>query len=102
MKKLISIAIITLIFISCNKFNKEERVLVKSETDSVTVFSVTKAGCKNCQKIIEGGLKGEKGVKQSILNLNTKEVSIVYNSEVISLDVLEKKVKQMESKIPCK
>jgi len=102
MKKIILLAITSLILVSCNRIGKEERVLVKEDTDLVFVFDIPKAGCKNCQRVVEGGLENEKGVKQSILNLNTKQVSIVYQPDVTTREVLEKRVTTLMSKIPCK
>ena len=87
---------------SCGRFAKEERVLITSETDSVLVVSVPNAGCKNCQRIMETALKNEVGVKQSILNLHTKEVSIVYETALTAPETLEHKVSALRKKLPCK
>ena len=87
---------------SCNRIPEEERVLVKSETDSVLVVAVPNAGCVNCQSIMEGSLDKESGVKQTILNLHTKEVSIVYEPNLVTPESLEKKVQSLRRKLPCK
>jgi len=98
--------IITLIVVflmtSCNRIAPENRVLHKSENDAVLVVDIPKAGCKNCQKVVETGLAKEAGVKQSILNLHTKQVSVVYNPEEITAASLKSKTLSLATKIPCK
>ncbi len=101
MKKLIFFFLI-FAFVSCNRIPEENRVLVKEASDSVLVVSVPKARCVNCQEVIEGGLQNEKGVKQSILNLHTKELSIVYAPDVTSPEALKESVKTLKGQIPCK
>lgn len=101
MKKII-IVIILLVISSCNHIAKEERVLSLEDGDATLVIDVPKAGCKKCQKIIEEGLQNENGVQQSILNLNSKKLSIVYNPEKITPEILETTVTGLAKKIPCK
>ncbi|CAL2091122.1 heavy-metal-associated domain-containing protein [Tenacibaculum sp. 190524A05c] len=102
-KNLVAILLLlSFVFISCNRIKPEERVLNTSENDGVLVVSIPKAQCANCQKVVEGGLQDLNGVKQSILNLHTKEVSVVYNPTVISSNNLEKKVNELAANIPCK
>ena len=88
-KSIFSLALFALV--SCYETPEETRVLDVSESDSVLVLDVSNAACDKCQRIMEGGLKGQLGVKQSILNLHTKQVSIVYNSDKVSQDVLKEK-----------
>ncbi|SNR13893.1 cation transporter [Tenacibaculum jejuense] len=102
MKKASSVFLIVLFIISCNKIKPETRTISKTDKDSLLVVAVPKAGCQNCQKVIEGGLVDLKGVKQTILNLHTKEVSIVYNPEITNSNTLENTVKHLAHKIPCK
>ncbi|WP_075342147.1 cation transporter [Tenacibaculum agarivorans] len=102
MEKILVITSIILIIASCNRIGPEKRVLNVSEKDSVFVMSIPKAGCKNCQKVIEGGLAKVKGVKQTILNLNSKEVSIAYNPEDTNSKILKNKVTKLAQNIPCK
>ena len=101
MKNIVYFYLFIMLF-SCNQIPKEERVLLVEDSDLVHVINVPKAGCRNCQKIIEGGLKDVKGVKQSILNLQTKEVSIVYSPNATSQDIIEKKVQILKGNLPCK
>ena len=102
-KNLLAILLLlSFLFISCNRIKPEERVLNTSENDAVLVVSIPKAQCANCQKVVEGGLQNFTGVKQSILNLHTKEISVVFNPALISSDNLEKKVNELAANIPCK
>ncbi|NRB82265.1 MAG: cation transporter [Winogradskyella sp.] len=100
-KKIIVLSVLGF-FVSCNHIPEENRTLNVSQHDEVAVFSIPKAACKKCQTVIEDGLKNQNGVKQTILNLHTKEVSIVYQPEVISESVIKEKVTKLEGEIPCK
>ena len=102
MKEKVMILAAIFAFSSCNQIAKEERVLVKNLSDSLLVINVPKAGCENCQKVIEDGLFNEKGIKQSILNLHTKQVSIVYKPNEVTAAELQTKVKSLINEIPCK
>ena len=86
---------------SCNTIPEETRVLAVSDTDAVLVISTPKAKCQNCQKIIEGGLDKVLGVKQSLLNLHTQEVSIVYDPEATTPELLKEKVATLKGQTPC-
>ncbi|MFN7913124.1 MAG: heavy-metal-associated domain-containing protein [Bacteroidota bacterium] len=102
MKKIVITIATALAFSSCTQIAKEERVLVKNLSDSLLVINVPKASCENCQNVVEGGLSKVNGVKQSILNLHTKQVSIVYNPSVIKANELQIKTKSLINEIPCK
>ncbi|GGD18310.1 heavy-metal-associated domain-containing protein [Hyunsoonleella pacifica] len=102
MKKSIFILLILVSVISCNRIEKEERVLVKPEGEAVLVINTPKARCHKCQKIIEGGLQKVDGVSQTILDLNTKQVSIVYTPESTTSEVLNATVEKLVKEIPCK
>lgn len=102
MKNLALLIAIVLTILSCNRISKETRVLSKGEDDSVIVVDVPNAGCYKCQNIIEGSLASQMGVKQSILNLHTKQVSIVYASDQVSPETLTKKVSDLIPELPCK
>ncbi|KAA1247900.1 heavy-metal-associated domain-containing protein [Aquimarina sp. RZ0] len=97
-------AIIALILLgtSCNLTEKEERVLIQRNDNSLMVINVPEARCKKCQKIIEEGLQYQEGVQQSILDLNTKKVSIVYQPDRTSPKALETTVETLVQLIPCK
>ncbi len=103
MKAIISIlSVVLVLFISCNRLPEETRLLIKGEGDAVLVLSVPNASCSKCQNIMETGLNNTKGIKQSILNLHTKEVSIVYDPKEASTDNLEKIVESLRTQFPCK
>lgn len=97
-------AIIALVLLgaSCNFIEKEERVLIQGNDDSIMVIDVPKAGCGKCQNIIEQGLKHQEGVQQSILDLNTKKVSILYKADKTSPEALKTTVQNLVQRIPCK
>ncbi len=88
--------------ISCNQIKDEKRVVIKSESDDLLFIKIPAAACGKCQKVIEEGLANEEGVKQSILNLNSKEVSIVYDAQIISPEILRATVTELSYKMPCK
>jgi len=87
---------------SCTRFTKEERILNITEGDATLVMTIPKAGCKKCQKIIEEGLNKETGVKQSILNLHTKNLSVLYLPKVTSAEQLKTSISALAKTIPCK
>lgn len=105
MKKIqnISLLIITalLTITSCNQIKDEKRVLMQVEGDSLFVVKISDAACDKCQKVIEGGLLDEKGIKQSILNLKTKEVSVVYDPQVTSPEIIITTITKLRPNMPC-
>ncbi|MCK8521256.1 hypothetical protein M0D21_06750 [Aquimarina sp. D1M17] len=101
MKNAILIALL-LFITSCNRIEKEERILVQKEGDATLVINTPKAACKKCQKIIEGGLQNENGVHQSILDLQSKNLSVVYTPEKTTPEILEVAIEQLAQQIPCK
>jgi mercuric ion binding protein len=68
MKKIILTAVVLIISVS-----------VKAQTDTVRIK--TSAICEECKERIEHDLSFEKGVKSNVMDLNTKEVTVVYNSQ---------------------
>lgn len=94
--------ILVLLSSSCTRFAKEERILNITEGDATLVMTIPKAGCKKCQKIIEEGLNKKTGVKQSILNLHTKSLSVLYLPEVTSEEQLKTSINALSKTIPCK
>jgi len=101
-KKLLVLSIVLFTNIACNQIKEENRVLFKGANDSLLIIKIPTASCENCQKVIEEGLFFEKGVKQSILDLNTKKVSIVYNPNVTTYDIIQGSVAKLILKMPCK
>ncbi len=101
MKKAI-IAVVLLLITSCNHIEKEERVLIQQKGDAKLVINVPKAACKKCQRIIEEGLQNEIGVHQSILDLNSKNLSVVYAPEKTNPEILETTIEKLAKQIPCK
>ncbi|MDZ4844758.1 MAG: heavy-metal-associated domain-containing protein [Chitinophagales bacterium] len=94
--------IMTMISItSCNQIKDEKRVLMQGEGDSLLILKIPDAACDKCQKIIEGGLLDEQGIKQSILNLKTREVSVVYDPQVTSPEIITATITKLRPNMPC-
>ncbi len=102
MKKILLTITIAFSLMACNRIEKETRVLVKSNTDSLLVVNIPQASCPKCQQVIEGGLAINQGIKQSILNLTTKQVSVVYNPAITSAQVIEASLNKLIPQMPCK
>jgi mercuric ion binding protein len=52
----------------------------------------TSAICEMCKEAIEYDLAFEKGVKMAELNLETKEVTVVYNDKKTSDEIIRKRI----------
>jgi mercuric ion binding protein len=100
MKQLVIVAFLISTLVSCMR--EEKRVLALNEGDKLFELSTPTAGCEKCQKIMEEGLGKIKGVNQSILNLNTKKVSISYSPNVTDTIALKNTVVALTKKFPCK
>ncbi len=87
---------------SCNRIEKETRVLIQREGDATLVVNIPKAACKKYQKIIEGGLQNENGVQQSILDLHSKNLSVVYIPGETTPEILKLSIDNLAKQIPCK
>lgn len=101
MKNLFFILFVVLIT-SCSSIEEEKRVLQIKEGDSTLVVNIPKAACKKCQKILEEGILKESGVQQSILNLHSKNLSVVYTPAKTSPQILETTIERLATQIPCK
>ena len=64
---------LTFLFVSFNS------VELLAQTDTIKI--VTSSVCSTCKKTIEHDLSFEKGVKSSILNVETRELTVVYDSK---------------------
>lgn len=102
MKKIVFVISLGIILAACNQIKKETRVLIKEKEDALLVVNIPEAGCPKCQKIVEGGLANNKGIKQSILNLNTKQVSVVYNPNMTDAKTIETSINELTPQMPCK
>ena len=102
MKNILVVLISLMSLFACNRIAEETRVLNVGEQDAVIVLDVPNAVCHKCQNVMEGGLALESGVKQSILNLHTKQVSIVYSPVETTAELLTEKVYDLIPQMPCK
>mgnify|MGYP000675200494 CR=1 FL=1 len=89
MKKYILLGILAFAFLtnaqSQNDANQEE-VVVKKE-----VFTVY-GNCGMCEKTIEKSLKGVKGIQVADWNKETDQMTVSFNSKIISLDAIKQKI----------
>lgn len=53
----------------------------KSDAQIDSVKIITSSLCSTCKKKIEHELSFEKGVKESVVNVETKELTVVYDSK---------------------
>ena len=60
-----------------------------------TVQIKTSAVCKTCKKTIDEGLRFEKGVKSATLNVETKTVTVVYDSKKTNPNALRIAISKM-------
>ena len=67
-----------------------ENVLLQGDekTETFKVFG----NCGMCESTMEGSLKGEKGIKESDWNKETKIMTVTFDSEKITLDEIKKKI----------
>ena len=66
---------------------------IRAQTD--TIIIKTSAVCETCKKTIEHDLSFEKGVKSSVLDVETRQLTVIYNSSKTTPD----KIRQRISKI---
>ncbi len=57
---------------------------LKAQTDTVKI--ITTSLCSTCKKTIEHNLSFEKGIKKSIVNIDTKELTVIYDSKKTNPD----------------
>lgn len=48
--------------------------------------------CEMCKERIEASLKGVKGVQSAVWNVDSKIMKVVYDSKVVSVDDVQKKI----------
>lgn len=60
-----------------------------------TIKIKTSAVCGMCKDRLEGGLAFEKGIKDVVLDVETKELTIKYNTKSTTPDEIRKKVSKL-------
>lgn len=78
--------IIVAIFIAGTSFSQEKTSKFE------TVVIQTSAQCGDCKERIEGGLNYMKGVSFAELDLESKKVTVKFNTSKVSLDEVKKKI----------
>ncbi len=69
-----------------------------------TIQIKTSAMCKQCKDRIENGMAYEKGVKDVVLDVETKVVTIRYNTKSTTPEILRKKIFRLgydADEVPC-
>lgn len=62
-----------------------------SENNDTTTFKVY-GNCGMCEKTIEGSLNGKKGVEDADWDKETKMITVIYDSEKITVDQIKEKI----------
>jgi periplasmic mercuric ion binding protein len=75
MKKFISLSILFIAMLVTNASAQDQTIVIKST-----------AQCQECKDRIESALNFEKGIKSSNVNMETKDVTVVYNPEKTNPD----------------
>lgn len=95
MKTIIFIVVIvtTLVFISCGeKTNNTENKATTKAINGITSSAFKVWGnCEMCKETIEGSLKAD-GITKADWNVDTKVLSVEFDSTKISIDQIEKNV----------
>ncbi|MFO0356456.1 MAG: heavy-metal-associated domain-containing protein [Sphingobacteriaceae bacterium] len=89
-------------FFGCQQYKPDNRMVKPGKSDSVFVAQVADAKCENCQKVIEDGMNSTDGIKQTLLNLNTKYVTVVYDPLKVKPECIQERIKLLATQIPCK
>lgn len=80
-----SIIPILLVLITCtNLFAAKDTLVVKA--------SIV---CSTCKKTLEEGLRFEKGIKQAIVNVSEKTVTVIYNDDKTNPDSIRKAISKL-------
>ncbi|MEI6684132.1 MAG: heavy-metal-associated domain-containing protein [Bacteroidota bacterium] len=88
--------LVTVMTLSAQAFAQEKKI------ESIQIK--TSAMCKQCKERIENGLVYDKGVKDVVLDVDTKIVTIRYNTKATNPETLRKKISKLgydADTIPC-
>ena len=91
--KFIAIACIALVITSCDTKNSEENKVASSSTVNGVSSATFKVwgNCEMCKETIEGSLKVD-GITKADWNVDTKIMSVNFDSTKISLDKIKKNI----------
>lgn len=81
MKNLKSLLLMSILFIGFNAFAGNEKASIK-----------TSAQCEMCKETLEASIGKLPGVSKVLLNMDTKELMVKFDEELISLDEIKKEV----------
>jgi copper chaperone CopZ len=91
--KYILVIITTVVFLSCGeKINNAESTTTTKTTNGITSTTFKVWGnCEMCKETIEGSLKAE-GIAKADWNVDTKILTVEFDTAKISLDQIQKNV----------
>ena len=81
MKNLKSLLLISMLFISLSVFAGNQKVSIK-----------TSAQCEMCKETLEASIGKLPGVSKVMLNIETKELLVKFDDEIISLDEIKTEI----------
>jgi mercuric ion binding protein len=84
-----SLLVLTLLFVS--SFGFSQKPAAKMET----VVIKTSAECDECKERIEGALNYTKGIKFAELDVNSRNLTVKFKNDVISLAEIKKQVSML-------
>ncbi|MDR2086176.1 MAG: heavy-metal-associated domain-containing protein [Dysgonamonadaceae bacterium] len=67
----------------------------KKEKKTEEVVFLVSMYCQNCKKKIEKNISWEKGVKDLLIDLETKTVTIIYNPQKTTEEALKKAIEEL-------
>lgn len=86
LKSIMSLSLMAIGFLAM----AQQKPIETAEGNKVVIK--TSAICEMCKEAIEYDLAFEKGIKSAELNLETKEVTVVYNAKKTSDEVIRKRI----------
>lgn len=94
-KTIVKISAVVFLLMAANQLNAainpilaELEIVSDSTTESFKVYG----NCGMCKRTIEGSLNDQEGIYSSNWNKETKIMEVNYNSSLISLDEIKKKI----------
>ncbi len=94
-KTIVKISAVVFLLMAANQLNAASNpILAELEivSDSTTESFKVYGNCGMCKRTIEGSLNDQEGIYSSNWNKETKIMEVNYNSSLISLDEIKKKI----------
>ncbi len=87
MKNKIYLILLIILSVCINGFSQAIKPVSTSQSTSFKVFGA----CEQCKDRIEHGLK-LKGIKSAVWDIDSKQLSLVYDPSIITLEKIENKI----------